>query len=510
MILFFILLLPLVSIVTLSISKNINVIKFNPIITMGISLGIIIYFIFDQQITSNGNFDNLYINLYTLIPAFDVNMSFNIDRISILLLILSHLTIITAFFSTLNFNPISDSYEQKLIRHKQINVLISLISIGINGLIISNNLFVFFLFYEIAAIPIFLMISTFGYNLKREVSGPFTAILKFFNVGSKEYGSYKITIYLFVASILIFFGLAILGISSGSFEISNITTGNNSVFVFWLLLIGFGTHSALWPLHTWAPDGHGTAPTAGSIIFAGILMKIGVIGFIKILIPIMNEITFNYSNVIIFLASVNIVYGAFTALRQNDLKYVAAYASLSHIGYIFIALMTSNETGINGAIFQIISHGLIICLLFFTVGVIYRIKKTRMISELNSMLDYSPILSYFFIFTAFASIGFPLTSGFISEFMIINGIYKYFEFSKLGILMISIPILGILLTTIYMFRVVKDCIFTLNSNLNEFFDMDNYEIVICFILCILILFIGIYPNFIQSILFDSYKGLVMR
>ena len=117
-------------------------------------------------------------------------------------------------------------------------------------------------------------------------------------------------------------------------------------------------------------------------------MKIGVIGFIKILIPIMNEITFNYSNVIIFLASVNIVYGAFTALRQNDLKYVAAYASLSHIGYIFIALMTSNETGINGAIFQIISHGLIICLLFFTVGVIYRIKKTRMISELNSILDY--------------------------------------------------------------------------------------------------------------------------
>ena len=159
MILFFILLLPLVSIVTLSISKNINVIKFNPIIMMGISLGIIIYFIFDQQIASNGNFDNLYINLYTLIPAFDVNMSFNIDRISILLLILSHLTIITAFFSTLNFNPISDSYEQKLIRHKQINVLISLISIGINGLIISNNLFVFFLFYEIAAIPIFLMIS---------------------------------------------------------------------------------------------------------------------------------------------------------------------------------------------------------------------------------------------------------------------------------------------------------------------------------------------------------------
>ena len=221
MILFFILLLPLVSIITLSISKNINVIKFNPIITMGISLGIIIYFIFDQQIASNGNFDNLYINLYTLIPAFDVNMSFNIDRISILLLILSHLTIITAFFSTLNFNPISDSYEQKLIRHKQINVLISLISIGINGLIISNNLFVFFLFYEIAAIPIFLMISTFGYNLKREVSGPFTAILKFFNVGSKEYGSYKITIYLFVASILIFFGLAILGISSGCLRISS-------------------------------------------------------------------------------------------------------------------------------------------------------------------------------------------------------------------------------------------------------------------------------------------------
>ncbi len=511
---FFVLILPLISIITLCLNNNRNVIRYLPILISTLSLGIIFQFVFKNQLISESTFDSLYVNFYSLLPIFDVNMSFKIDRISVLLLFLSQITIITAFFSTLKIASNGQSLDESYTRLKQINIWISFISIGICGLIISSNLFVFFLFYEVAAVPIFLMISTWGYNLKREVSGPFQKILKHFNVGTREYGSYKITIYLFVASILIFFGLAILGISAGSFEIMNISNLDsykiNSNLVFWLLLIGFGTHSALWPFHTWAPDGHGTAPTAGSIIFAGILMKIGVIGFIKILIPLMNEITLDYSNLIITLASINIVYGAFTALRQDDLKYVAAYASLSHIGYIFLALMTNNKTGIDGAIFQIISHGLIICLLFFTVGVIYRIKGTRLISELNSMLDSSPILSSFFIFSAFASIGFPLTSGFVSEFMIINGIYKSFEPTNLGILLICIPTLGILLTTVYMFRAVKDCFITLANKIQQIIDMDKDEIIICFVLCFFILFIGLFPSIIQDILNESYKGLVMK
>ena len=152
----------------------------------------------------------------------------------------------------------------------------------------------------------------------------------------------------------------------------------------------------------WAPDGHGSAPTAGSIILSqvGVLMKIGLIGFIKIIIPLMPQMVIEYRNLIIILASINVLYGALTAMRQDDLKYMAAYASLSHIGYIFIALMTSNSTGINGGLIQIVSHGLIICLLFFCVGSIHKLKGTRSIKELSSMLDNSPILSYFFIFTA--------------------------------------------------------------------------------------------------------------
>ena len=503
MFIFSILVLPIISILIMSISKRDILIKYVPILITTLSLLIVFQFIGTNDLINNSNFENLYVNFYTLVKSLDVNMSFEINRINVLFIFLSHITIITAFFSTIKVKS----------RLKQINILISLISIGIYGLILSSNLFVFFLFYEIAAIPIFLMISNWGYDLKREISGPFSKALNFFNVGSKNYGSYKITIYLFIASLLIFIGIAIIGSVSETFEISSIIQRNNNILnsslVFFLFLIGFGTHSALWPFHTWAPDGHGTAPTAGSIIFAGILMKIGLVGFIKILLPIMPEVTNLYAWLIISLASINIIYGAFTAMRQDDLKFMAAYASLSHIGYIFFALMTSNISGIQGAIFQVISHGLIICLLFFCVGCIHKLKGTRSISELNSFLDNSPILAGFFIFCAFASIGFPLTSGFISEFLIINGIYKFYAASTYKIIMIMIPVFGILLTTVYMFRAIKNTCLNFSEKNLKFDDLSFDEILICIVLCILIIFIGLFPDIIQAIISNSYKGLII-
>jgi NADH-quinone oxidoreductase subunit M len=283
-----------------------------------------------------------------------------------------------------------------------------------------------------------------------------------------------------------------------------------SPIVFLMLIMGFGCHSALWPFHTWAPDGHGSAPTAGSIIFAGVLMKIGLIGFIKIIIPLMPNMVAEYKELIIILASINVLYGALTAMRQDDLKYMAAYASLSHIGYIFIALMTSNSTGINGGLIQIVSHGLIICLLFFCVGSIHKLKGTRSIKELNSMLDNSPILSYFFIFTAFASIGFPLTSGFIAEFLIINGIHEFSYNSAYMILILFVPITGIFFTTIYMFRAVKNCCLRFNENAKSTTDFSRHEVVICLVLVTVIVTIGVFPSLIQDLLGNSYERLVLR
>jgi NADH-quinone oxidoreductase subunit M len=256
------------------------------------------------------------------------------------------------------------------------------------------------------------------------------------------------------------------------------------------LFLGFGSHSALWPLHTWAPDGHGTAPTAGSIIFAGILMKIGIIGFIKIIIPIFNYTFIDYSNLLIFLASINIVYGAFTAMMQDDLKYMAAYASLSHIGYIFLALAMNNEVGYSSAILQTISHGLTISLLFFAVGLIQQMKGTRSIKKLNSLADNSPTLSYIFIFCAFASIGFPLTSGFIAEFLIMNSIILNGQY-----LLIIVPLFGIFITTLYMFRVVKKICLKYVPGTNNRTDLNPQERYICLLLVIIICIIGIFPNF---------------
>jgi len=383
-----------------------------------------------------------------------------------------------------------------------------IISIGIYGLIIADDLFVFFLFYEIAVVPMFLIITNWGYDLKREVSGPFEGVLRSLSVGTKSYGAYKITLYLLVGSLLIFLGLGVLGINEGTFSINEIISRGslktNTNLAFFLLAIGFGSHSALWPLHTWAPDGHGTAPTAGSIIFAGILMKIGIIGFIKIIITIFNPTFIEFSNILIILASINIIYGAFTAMMQDDLKYLAAYASLSHIGYIFLALAMNNQIGLNSALLQTASHGIIICLLFFSVGLIFNAKGTRSIKELNSLHDNAPIISSIFIFSAFASIGFPLTSGFIAEFLIINSI----ALSNNAILII-IPLIGIFITTLYMFRTVKKiCLQYVETN-NSYSTISIDEKLICYILIVLIVGIGIFPNFFLNFINgESIKILV--
>ena len=427
-------------------------------------------------------------------------MTFSITKISIVLLILSNITITTALFST---------YKIKK-RLNQINTLILIISIGIYGLIIADDLFIFFLFYEVAVVPMFLMITNWGYDLKREISGPFKRILSSLSVGTKSYGAYKITLYLLAGSLLIFLGLAILGISVGTFSIHEILNKNtlnmskDLYLAFFLLVLGFGSHSALWPLHTWAPDGHGTAPTAGSIIFAGILMKIGVIGFIKVIITIFST-TFNeYSNLFIILASINIIYGAFTAMMQDDLKYLAAYASLSHIGYIFLALAMNNQIGLSSAIMQTVSHGLIICLLFFSVGLIFSLKGTRSIKELNSLSDNSPLISKIFIFSAFASIGFPLTSGFIAEFLVISSVAQSGNF-----ILIIVPLAGIFITTLYMFRTVKKICLKYVQGKESISTISYDEKLICFILILTIVSIGIFPNFFLNFINGESAKIIL-
>ena len=498
MILLLILILPLFAIILINfLVKESRYIKYIPLIASFSSLILIVYYCKVNHLLDTSTYFEL-IKLYEIFPKLGISMSFSISKVSIVLLVLSNITITTALFSTFRIKK----------RLGQINTLIMIISIGIYGLIIADDLFVFFLFYEIAVVPMFLIITNWGYDLKREVSGPFERVLRSLSVGTKSYGAYKITLYLLVGSLLIFLGLGILGINEGTFSINEIISRGslktNTNIAFFLLAIGFGSHSALWPLHTWAPDGHGTAPTAGSIIFAGILMKIGIIGFIKIIITIFNPAFIEFSNILIILASINIIYGAFTAMMQDDLKYLAAYASLSHIGYIFLALAMNNKIGLNSAILQTASHGIIICLLFFSVGLIFNAKGTRSIKELNSLHDNAPMISSIFIFSAFASIGFPLTSGFIAEFLIINSIAL-----SNNVILIIIPLIGIFITTLYMFRTVKKiCLHYVESN-NSYSTISIDEKLICYILIVLILGIGIFPNFFLNFINgESIKILV--
>lgn len=287
--------------------------------------------------------------------------------------------------------------------------LLMFLALGAYGFFISLDLFTLFFFLEVAVIPKFLLIGIWG-------------------SGKKEYSAMKLALMLMGGSALVLVGILAIYFASGSWDIVelsqyHIKPEEQRIF-FPFLFIGFGIFTAIFPFHTWVPDGHSSAPTAASMFLAGISMKLGGYGCLRVATYLMPEAAHEYQWVIVLLATIAIIYGAFATMMQTDLKYINAYSSVSHCGFVLLGIGMLSQTAITGAVMQMVSHGLMTALFFAAIGMVYDRAHTRMVRDLGGLLKVMPFISTVFVIAGLCSLGLPGFSGFVAEMTVFMGSWQ--------------------------------------------------------------------------------------
>ena len=333
-------------------------------------------------------------------------------------------------------------------RAKEFFVLFFLLVAGVYGVFVTLDLFFFFFFYELAVMPMYLLIGVWG------SSSDFGSFLR-----PKEYGAMKLMLYLVAGSILVWVALLAVYVDGGigSFNLLELREVTFSVefqrIFFPLFMIGFGVLAGLWPFHTWSPDGHVAAPTAVSMLHAGVLMKLGAYGIIRVGIDLLPQGADDWMPVLIILGTINVVYGAVSAMGQRDLKYVIGYSSVSHMGYVLMGFATLNAIGMSGAVLQMFSHGIMTALFFALVGVIYERTHVRDIGVLQGLTKRMGLTAGFFAVAGLASLGLPGLSGFVAEVMVFIGVFQ--DYPLLGVL----GVVGAAITAVYILRLLAKVFF---------------------------------------------------
>ena len=427
------------------------------------------------------------------VPWFEplhINYSLGVDGISVVMILLTSIIVFTGTFASWQMEPMKKEYF----------LWFTLLSIGVYGFFISIDMFTMFMFYEVALIPMYLLIGVWG-------------------SGAKEYSAMKLTLMLMGGSALLIIGILGIYFYSGAqtFEILDIAHHTNGAHAipesvqnvfFPLLFIGFGILGALFPFHTWSPDGHASAPTAVSMLHAGVLMKLGGYGCFRIAMYLMPEAANELSWIFLILTGISVVYGAFSACVQTDLKYINAYSSVSHCGMVLFAILMLNQTACTGAVLQMLSHGLMTALFFALIGMIYGRTHTRDIRELNGLMRIMPFLSVGYIIAGLANLGLPGFSGFIAEMTIFVGSFQNADtFHR--VLTIA-ACCSIVITAVYILRVVGKILYGTCTNEHHLkltdATWDERFAVICLILAVAGL--GLAPLWVSDMITTGVAPIV--
>ena len=420
----------------------------------------------------------------------NIHLAVGVDGISVLMILLSAIIVFAGTFASWKIDPLPKNFF----------LWYALLSTGVFGFFISIDIFTMFMFYEVALIPMYLLIGVWG-------------------TGRKEYSAMKLTLMLMGGSAFLMLGL--LGIFWHSapqggeltwniLEISHNAAidSNWQYMLFCFTFVGFGVLGAMFPFHTWSPDGHASAPTAVSMLHAGVLMKLGGYGCFRIAIFLLPQAANELAWIFIILTGISIVYGAFSACVQTDLKYINAYSSVSHCGMVLFAILMLNATAMTGAIMQMLSHGLMTALFFALIGMIYGRTHTRDIRQMGGLMRIMPYLGVCYMIAGFASLGLPGLSGFVAEMTIFFGAFQDADvFHRIFVICATT---AIVITAVYILRVVGKLLLgpVQDDHHLSLTDATWFERLATVTLILCIAGIGCFPNWINEAINHSFTPII--
>ena len=486
-------LIPILMLGGLFLSRNMKQIRW--VAATGASLllvlSVVLTFLFLGERAAGNDAEMLFTAEMPWFKPLNINYSVGVDGISVAMLLLSSVIVFTGVFASWKINPLP----------KEFFLWFFLLSTGVYGFFISIDLFTMFLFYEVALIPMYLLIGVWG-------------------TGRKEYSAMKLTLMLMGGSALLL--LSILGIyffsgaESGTYTMNILELAKTRMpvaiqhYFFPLTFIGFGVLGALFPFHTWSPDGHASAPTAVSMLHAGVLMKLGGYGCFRVAIFLMPEAANELAWIFLTLTGISVVYGAFSAIKQTDLKYINAYSSVSHCGLVLFAILMLNQTAMTGAVLQMLSHGLMTALFFALIGMIYGRTHTRDVREMGGLMKVMPFLSVCFVIAGLASLGLPGLSGFVAEMTVFVGSFEHTDTFHRVFTIVACS--SIVITAVYILRMVGKVFYgsVLNKDHLALTDAVWFERLSVVVLIVAIAGLGMAPLWVSNMINDSLLPVVQQ
>ena len=490
-ILIYFVVIPVLTLAGLAICKNIKQVRAVSIVGASALMVLGVYVLIEfLQLRAAGNVEEmLFRGDWSWFEPLNIKLSLGVDGISVAMLLLSCVIVFAGVFASWNMDPLPREYF----------MWFWLLSTGVFGFFIAIDLFAMFMFYEVALIPMYLLIGVWG-------------------SGNKNYSAMKLTLMLMGASALLMLG--IIGIYFHSAADGNLTMNileiakNNAIpnnwqyFLFPMTFVGFGVLGAMFPFHTWSPDGHASAPTAVSMLHAGVLMKLGGYGCFRIAIYLMPHAANELAWIFLILTGISVVYGAFGACVQTDLKYINAYSSVSHCGMVLFAILMLNTTAMTGAIMQMLSHGLMTALFFALIGMIYGRTHTRDIRKMGGLMQIMPFLGVGYVIAGLANLGLPGFSGFVAEMTIFVGSFAHADMFHRVLTIMACS--AIVITAVYILRVVGKMLYgpVYDDHHRTLTDAVWHEKFAVITLIVCVAGLGCFPNFFNEIIYDSFAPII--